>query len=134
MKRGFLPAAGAALLVIVGALRLPRPYTLLHSDPNPFRRTRSPFDGRLYALVDAAGPSIPAGSRVAVEAPGATPQESAYCAMVVSGLLPGREVRPAPSPENWQADFVIRLNGGGPASGGRLLFRLAEGEVWRPDR
>jgi len=134
LKRAILPLAGAALLVAAAALRLPRPFTLLRPDANPFRRTVSPFDGRLYALAQAAEPSIPSGARVAVDLPGRTPQESAYCAMVVSGLLPGRDVRPVPAPPDWAPAFRIRVGRLVEADGGELLFRLSDGEVRRLDK
>jgi hypothetical protein len=133
VKRAILPLAGSALLVAAAMLRLPRPFTLLRPDPNPFRRTVSPFDGRLYALAQAAGPSIPNGARVAVELPGRTPQESAYCAMVVSGLLPGRDVRPAPATPGWVPAFLIRVGRSVEVDGGEILFRLPDGEVRRLD-
>ncbi len=134
MKRAVLPLAGAVLLVVAAALRLPRPYSLLRLDANPFRRTLSPHDGRLYALAEAAAPGIPARARVAVACAPGRPQESAYCAMVVRGLLPGRDVRSAPADPAWQPQFLIREGRGEEPAAGRLLFRLADGEVWRFER
>jgi len=130
VKRAALPLIGSALLVAVAALRLPRPYTLLRVEENPFRRTVSPWDGPLYALAGAASASIPAGARVEVESPSATPHESALCAMVVQGLLPGRQVRPGPAAPEWMPQFRIRLGHEGARPTGRRLFRLREGEVW----
>jgi hypothetical protein len=134
VKRAVLPLAGAALLVVAAALRLPRPYSLLRLDANPFRRTLSPHDGHIYALAEAAAPAIPVRARIAVECAPERPQETAYCVMVVRGLLPGRDVRGVPREADWRPDFLIREGKGGEPAGGRLLFRIADGEIWRFER
>jgi hypothetical protein len=132
-RAALLPLAASALLVALAALRLPRPYSLLSAETNPFRRTLSPFDGRLYALARAAASSIPAGGRVAVESLSGRPGDSIYCAMAASSLLPGRDVRAVPAAPGWKPEFLIRVGAPGAARPreARPLFRLAEGEVWK---
>ena len=134
MKRAaLLPLAASALLVAAAALRLPRPYSLLSIETNPFRRTLSPFDGRVYALTRAASPSIPEGARVVVESISGRAGDSIYCAMVASALLPGRDVRPTPEAPGWKPEFRIRVGAkdGAEPPEGRALFRLPDGDVWK---
>jgi hypothetical protein len=132
-RAALLPLAASALLVAAAALRLPRPYSLLSIETNPFRRTLSPFDGRLYALAWAASPSIPAGARVAVESGSGRAGDTIYCAMVARSLLPGRDVRAVPAAPGWKPEFLIRVGARGAARPreARPIFRLAEGDVWK---
>ncbi len=133
MKRATLPLTGAVLLVAAAALRLPHTRQIFRPEANPFCRTLSPFDGPIFALLEQASGKIPPGARVAVEASSRRPAESAYFALVASGMLPGRDVRSASPPprDGWRPDFLVVLGSRLPEAPVRPVLRSPEGTVWR---
>ena len=134
MRRAAIALAGAALLVAFAALRLVETRPRHLPDANPFRRTRSPFDGAAFALLERCSESIPRGAAVAVEAPSRRLADSSYCALLARALLPGRDVQVARAPgtrDGWTPQFLIELGTRQADVDGQLVLRAPEGTVWK---
>ncbi|HEY6051652.1 MAG TPA: hypothetical protein VIZ58_10410 [Thermoanaerobaculia bacterium] len=133
--------AGAAVLLGIGAARLPVPRELLRRPATPFDRSDAPAAPAFRLLSRAAG-VVPAGAVAAVRAQPRNAADETMLHFLGVALLPGRRVLPAAAwsqftPEyEAQAEYIVVVGPAPPAGYGaaerlRLLDSDPSGTVWK---
>jgi hypothetical protein len=134
--------AGAAVLLGMGAARLPAPAEILRRPATPYDRTDAPGAAPAFLLLSQAARVVPPGAAATVRAQPRSAVDETMLHFLGVALLPGRRVLPAaawsqftPDYES-QAEYIVVVGppppaGYGEAEGLRLLHSDPTGTVWK---
>lgn len=134
--------AGAAVLLGMGAARLPAPAEILRRPATPYDRTDATGAAPAFLLLSRAAGVVPPGAAAAVRAQPRSAVDETMLHFIGVALLPGRRVLPAaawsqftPDYES-QAEYIVVVGpppppGYGDADRLRLLYSDPTGTVWK---
>jgi hypothetical protein len=133
---------GAAVLLAMGAARLPPPAEILRRPETPFDRSGSRHAAPAYLLLSRAAGIVPAGAVAAVRAQPRSAADETILHFLGVALLPGRRVLPAAAwsqftPEyEAQAEYIVVVGAPPPAGYGAaerlsLLYSDSTGTIWK---
>jgi hypothetical protein len=133
--------AGAAVLLGMGAARLPAPREILRRPATPYDRTDAPGAAPAFLLLSHAARVVPAGAVAAVRAQPRNATDETMLHFLGVALLPGRRVLPTAAwsqftPEyEAQAEYIVVVGPPPPAGYAaerlRLLYSDPTGTVWK---
>lgn len=134
--------AGAAVLLGMGAARLPVPREILRRPATPYDRTDTPGAAPAFLLLSQAARVVPAGAVAAVRAQPRNAAAETMLHFLGVALLPGRRVLPTAAWSQFtpdyeaQAEYIVVVGHPPPADYGaaerlRLLYSDPTGTVWK---